>query len=234
MKLNHSSILVTLLVATLLPAQVFAAKGGNKPPPGPVTAGDVVCDDVNGCIDTSDIVDGAVTSEKLSPGLQDQLSGLSGKQSIGVYVNGVRLGAYLGAANLSNPNMSKSVKEISDVKILLNSGYLTTVLGSGGVYSDLVFYNIDCASQAYLRDGGNLGVVSSNNGVVFEEAGTGELFYIPRGTTEETFDYTSSYINGVCTYDSVNRTTGYKVFPNDKNITGVDSLDFIGDVRLGF
>ena len=32
MRFNHTSILATLLVATLLPAQVFAAKGG-KPPP---------------------------------------------------------------------------------------------------------------------------------------------------------------------------------------------------------
>ena len=68
MKLNHPSILAALLVATLIPAQVFAAKP-IKPPPPPVTAEDVVCD---GCVNTIDIEDGAVTTNKLSTQLQQQ------------------------------------------------------------------------------------------------------------------------------------------------------------------
>lgn len=80
MKLNYSSILAVLLVATLLPAQVFAAKGGKPPPePVPIIAEDVVCDDAAGCVDASDIVNGAVTTNKLSPALQQQINNLDAR-----------------------------------------------------------------------------------------------------------------------------------------------------------
>ena len=75
MKLNFSYILATILVATLLPTQVFAAKGG-KPPPEPVPAVDVDC---NGCVDSIDIANGAVTTDELSPALQQQNSQLDAR-----------------------------------------------------------------------------------------------------------------------------------------------------------
>jgi hypothetical protein len=81
MKFNYSSIIATLIVGTLVSAQVFAAKGGNKPPPEPVTAGDVVCDDLGGCVDTSDIVDGAVTEQKLSTKVNTLLGTITGLEA---------------------------------------------------------------------------------------------------------------------------------------------------------
>jgi hypothetical protein len=77
MKFNHPSILAALIVVSLLPAQVFAGKP-IKPPPPPVTAEDVVCD---GCVDTTDIEDGAVTEQKLSSGINDLLGTISQLQA---------------------------------------------------------------------------------------------------------------------------------------------------------
>ena len=60
----------TILAMTVQFSQQTLAAKPVKPPPGPVTAGGVVCAE---CIDTADIVNGAVTTEKLSVDIQDRL-----------------------------------------------------------------------------------------------------------------------------------------------------------------
>ena len=66
------SIMFALLVGYLaiVSQSVWAAKGG-KPEPGPVVAEDLDC---VGCVDTGDIADGAVTTDKVSAELLDTIS----------------------------------------------------------------------------------------------------------------------------------------------------------------
>jgi hypothetical protein len=63
---------LAVMYVALATNSAWAAKGG-KPPsePVPVIAEDVVCD---GCVDTGDIADGAVTYQELSPVVVDDIN----------------------------------------------------------------------------------------------------------------------------------------------------------------
>ena len=70
MKTKH---LLVLLLSAGISANVFA---GKPPPKPPKPAADIIC---NGCVGTTDIENGAVTTEKLSAALQQQNSQLDAR-----------------------------------------------------------------------------------------------------------------------------------------------------------
>ena len=70
MKTGRVLVIASLFIAAQFATQALAVKPV-KPPPVPVTAEDVICD---GCVDTTDVADGAVTTQKLSSELQQQIS----------------------------------------------------------------------------------------------------------------------------------------------------------------
>ena len=74
MKAKNIFLIASLVVMTQISTEGLAAKGGNKPPPEPVVAEDVVCD---GCVDTTDIADGAVTQQELSTEVNTLLESIS-------------------------------------------------------------------------------------------------------------------------------------------------------------
>jgi hypothetical protein len=67
-----------LVLSVMILACIANNAYAKKPPtePTPVIADDVICD---GCVDSADISDGAVTSQKLSPSLQQQNSQLDAR-----------------------------------------------------------------------------------------------------------------------------------------------------------
>jgi hypothetical protein len=129
-----ANFLICLLVFAGLSTNAFAVKP-IKPPPPPVTAEDVVCD---GCVNTIDIEDGAVTTNKLSTQLQQQndalRSDIDANQSV--------------IANLSCSSYAPPIPQFCVKRVFLTANDYTSDMGG------VAAANAICQSEA---DAANLG-----------------------------------------------------------------------------
>lgn len=235
MKTNHPYILVTLLVVALLPAQGFAKKPPK--PPKPITAGDVVCD---GCVGTADIENGAITTEKLSSDIQNELAN-SSSAPILYDADGIVIGRFLSYIYEHREAGSMPELMISGVSFVTRQGY-TTHLKSVGNYPNtagelvskkLLFTNYTCSGQPthvvasdYLLFGSTIdfttGNFSVNRGGAFinDYTGTPTIYYIPKDA-EKVFVQEASQLlsDGTCYPDA--SLHGYEAILNDPDVTGI-------------
>jgi hypothetical protein len=190
---NSPLILVTLLAVILLPSQGFA-KRPPKPPPEPVTAADVVC---NGCVDTIDIADGAVTTVELSDGVNDLLDAISQLQAQINQLQSLphdRIEVYDGDNNLLGisitlpatqltpdnnliPAVSAIYNQAANVFVPLEN---RTILNSVPVFIflphlvNIYFESFDCTGQGYI---GTLAAISLTKDVLVTNGEVVPKFY---------------------------------------------------------
>lgn len=203
------------LSAFIFSAGAVAAPPGN--PPGK-TALDVQCD---GCIDTTDIADQAVTEQKLSADLQSKLQGIPGMPLV-VDGDGIAIGSLIGV---------DSGNSTLHYHIQTDQGYATTVsTGSGRLVSaesvggGLWFLTEDCTGDAYVStsqiSAGWVRLLLSSPGFFSNDADT---FYAPIDAIPILGDFASrSNDDGNNCSPTPATLTAYLVFPNDPVVTGVN------------
>ena len=239
MKLNHPSILATLLVASLLPAQVFAAKPIKPPPepPPPVTAEDVVCD---GCVDTTDIADGAVSAEKLSAILQDRLNQIEAEvannKPVSVKSNGQIIGRFLGLISDGGTNVNPPS---GDFYALSDKSFLFKVISEGRLEggSQISYESNDCSGQAYIQSG-FINDYQAEQGFVrstpYDQDPIPAYYTPPSHTTVMTVIGSSINEEGCQIAQNSALESYYSIFPNDPAITGVSNPPFATPITLGY
>lgn len=152
---------------------------------------------------------------------------ISGIGGVGVFVNGARVGSFLGFSG-------------ADFPVLLPSNYLTRVYADGtglsgvfGMYIEPLFLLPNCAGQPYVRADSMNPLVKSGQGQVFHSIDLDPVpyRYVPAGTPVEILTYNSMNIGADC--QNVSGTTElYKSYPNDSAVTGITGAEFIGSVTI--
>jgi hypothetical protein len=211
-----------ILFAACLSVSVFSGVVKAEPPPGipPLkTAADVQCD---GCIDTTDIADEAVTEQKLSADLQNKLQSTPGMPVV-VDGNGALIGNLIGVDSVLRTSLFGLAK--LGYYILTDQGYAAQVSTDRGTLAfthtfPLYFLTEDCTGDAYA------GIDEMPPGWVrylLNEPLNGEdTFYVPINATPISGNFSSAWYGDVCDPSPLPVTQdAYQVFPNDPIVTGV-------------
>jgi hypothetical protein len=209
---------LAVMYVALATNSAWAAKGG-KPPsePVPVIAEDVVCD---GCVDTGDIADGAVTYQELSPVVVDDINLLDSRiatqesrtEIVAVDSNGNVIGRVV---SVFGSGSGSGFKGQDVLTLLTNTEYDVTIRRKDGnivnsgdsantTYPDC--YGIQAAKYT------SPGMVTSNQNV------GGVIAYTPRDSTG------CHYADGTL--------AAFEILPNDPAITGVPTEGYAGPIRI--
>jgi len=222
MKVNQ---FVFALITAVFVTNAFAA----KPPPKP--AGDVDC---AGCVGTTDIEDEAVTAEKLSTGVQDEINQLKDrvgeleskintleeqpKPELAYDGNGTLIGTFLSTNDFFN-----------SFQIRNKSGYLLSIRQLDGTLafhpSAVRYESIDCSTQPYSR-------FTTAGGVVTNDGS--DVYYVPLDAELAT-NLTLVSIGSPSNCSSQiqpSPASAWPVLPNDPNVTGVLSAQYPAPIRI--
>lgn len=153
---------------------------------------------------------------------KDVINGLSG--TINVYDgNNNRIGSLL----LYSPS--------TNIYVLTDRDYAFSVSRFGGLISrNFYFSTSDCTGQAYILPGDDISSNLPLQGFVLINDFK-ELYYIPKGSEEETVVLTSRQAAVPPCQVISDRTAAFPVFPNDPRVTGVSisNSPFQGPITVG-
>ena len=234
MKTGYILVIASLLISTQFSSQTFAAWRDTKD----LTADDVNCD---GCIGTADIENGAVTNEKLSTSLQQQINRLQTQVDT--------LERQLESQQILHlyDDDDNSIGTVIDVhffgvgqdvvlSVINQAGFFYAIYQNSGIYYEQSLYFADdkCQTQAYLMGQDNPVTTYDLIFSAWHGDPVAPLYYVTRGTPLVSgLDLNYVLTTGGC-IDANTETRGYPAYPNVPEITGASNAAPSLPLRLGF